>query len=159
MRPRSVGVDADEIHPFLWQGARPPDGGVLSSIGFHTVVFCAVEFQPQAYRYPGVKIILAPNEDNYYVDISKNELRIAARTARQVADLVSQRRHVLVTCQAGRNRSGLVNALALRLLTGAGGLEAIQRIQGARPTSLENPYFVSFLERIKPHLGMSHLRG
>jgi len=48
---------------------------------------------------------------------------------------------VLVTCWQGRNRSALVAALALYLLSGADGGGILRHIQGRRPGALTNPVF------------------
>ena len=67
-------------------------------------------------------------------------------------ELVSKHRAlggaVLVYCNAGRNRSSLVSALMLRLITGCSGAEAVVKLRAARPNALANPAFVAFLETL-----------
>lgn len=52
---------------------------------------------------------------------------------------------VLVACLQGRNRSGLVVALALRLLCGISGVQAVQVLREARPTALSNATFEAYV--------------
>jgi protein-tyrosine phosphatase len=46
-----------------------------------------------------------------------------------------------VTCWAGRNRSGLVTAIALHKLTGFSGVQCVRIIRKARPLALTNLQF------------------
>jgi protein-tyrosine phosphatase len=133
--------DASEIYPNLWQGSRPPEGSALSSYGYGAVVFCANEWQPEASRYPGVKVIYAPNDDDYSRAPTRQELSLALRAAREIAQLVARGVRVLVSCQKGLNRSGLVSALALHFLTGKSGLACILSVKRCRPRALANPGF------------------
>lgn len=73
--------------------------------------------------------------------------QVEALAAKVVAQL-SMGRGVLVHCHAGRNRSGLVNALVLRSLTGRSGLYCMQCVQMARPRALANPHFAAYLESL-----------
>ena len=145
----NVGVDAHEICENLWQGAAPPDGSYLASLGFKAAVFCAYEFQPEAYRYPGLKVVLAPNDDDYHRNITASELGLAVQASRVVATYLRHNQPVLVSCIAGRNRSGLVCALTLHHMTGMGGAKAIELVRMCRPNALTNPSFVSALEAIR----------
>jgi protein-tyrosine phosphatase len=54
---------------------------------------------------------------------------------------------VLVHCWGGRNRSGLVSALALRRLQGITGAEAVKAVKAVRAGALVNQYFVDYLEK------------
>lgn len=150
MRVNAVGLNADQIYPGLWQGAYPPEGQILMTAGFKVVVFCAQEKQPQPHRFPGLEVIHAPNDDNSYVEISANELTIAVQAARKVAHAIQSGKPTIVTCQMGWNRSGLVNALALHLLTGKSGIECLSHVQMCRVNSLHNPSFQKVLRAIMP---------
>jgi hypothetical protein len=55
---------------------------------------------------------------------------------------------VLSTCHAGRNRSGLLNALIVREITGCSGKDAIDIVRAGRPRAIANPTFVSYLESL-----------
>jgi protein-tyrosine phosphatase len=63
--------------------------------------------------------------------------------------MVSEGAQVLVTCRMGKNRSGLVSALALHLLTGQSGKACIQHIQSRRKGALRNPGFNECLVRLQ----------
>lgn len=74
------------------------------------LVLCAVEHQPEAWRFPGVRVLRARLDD---ARPSAREWSEARSAARRVADLARRGAKVLVTCNMGLNRSGLVVALAL----------------------------------------------
>lgn len=134
-------IDADEVYPGLWQGSRPPEGPVLMGQGFAAVVLCAKEWQPQAKFFPGTEVIHAPNDDDFSRMPTREELQLAVTAARRVAQLLSAGQKVLVTCMQGRNRSGLVSALATHILTGKDGETCINYVQANRARSLQNPGF------------------
>lgn len=71
---------------------------------------------------------------------------IAHRLADRTAEEVRRGGGVLVHCWGGRNRSGLVSALAAMRLTGCSGARAVQYVQDARRGSLSNVHFRSYLE-------------
>lgn len=56
--------------------------------------------------------------------------------------------NVLVHCRAGRNRSGLFNALVYRNLTHCSGHEAMEVIRKYRPRAIANPEFEKILEAL-----------
>jgi protein-tyrosine phosphatase len=140
-------LDANAILPRLWQGRRPPMGDRLRIHGFQALVLCAAEHQPDAHLFPGVEVIYAPNDDNFG-QITREQIEGALAAARQTATLVRSGRKVIVTCWAGINRSGLVSAIALHLLTGWSGVACIRHVKGARPGALRNPAFQEVLCRL-----------
>jgi protein-tyrosine phosphatase len=155
-------LSAQEISPGLWQGKWPPPGKWLAERGFATLVLCAAEFQPPnivplqvaslfqgtATPYPGVEILYAPNDDDFDNPPPRDTLRLAVQAARTVADRLSQRRKVLVTCWQGKNRSGLVSALSLHLAYGLSGEEATRIVQNRREKGLRNPQFCELLRHL-----------
>lgn len=72
--------------------------------------------------------------------------------AHDVADLVVKDvlsgRPVVVLCLQGRNRSGLVVALALRSIMSVSGAEAARMVREVRPRALSNPAFSRHLEAL-----------
>jgi hypothetical protein len=130
---------ASKIDDNLWQGGYPIAG--LESEGINVVVLCARELQPESEFasgfLPGVEVICCPMDD---VE--------GGPTAQTIVERLEQGKRVLVTCVAGRNRSGLVNALVLILRRGVSGISATMRIQAARPLALTNQSFCSFLSKI-----------
>jgi hypothetical protein len=157
-------IDATLIFPGLYQGSWPPPGHLLAEAGFKTLVLCAREFQPPhvmppgmdamvglraANPFPRVKVIYAPNDDNGAEPPQRADLALALRAAREVATSLKLGRKVLVTCWQGRNRSGLVSALAIHLVSGCSGFHAVRIVQKARRRALTNPQFTEILNRLR----------
>jgi protein-tyrosine phosphatase len=94
----------------------------------------------------GIHVLRVPLDD--VVNPTTSDLRRAAGAAKEVAKLVRSGRRVLVTCAMGLNRSGLVNALALRELTGASGVHCSAHVQNKRKGALSNPTFQRLLESL-----------
>ena len=147
--------DAHEIVPGLWQGALPPEGPEVKGRGFSVLVLCARELQPPAERYPGVKVIHAPNDDHPdYGSLDREKLRVAIRAAKKAVEALKDGERVLVTCAAGANRSGLVSGLMLHFLYGWSGRKAVDMIRRKRKVKggyqpLSNEEFVSALMTLK----------
>lgn len=66
--------------------------------------------------------------------------------AGRVADEIQAGGVVLVHCWGGRNRSGLITALALTRLQGITGAEAARTVKAVRRGALVNRFFVNYLE-------------
>lgn len=120
------------------------------SLGFDMVVLCAYEVQIEQLGQPvnpDLQIVSAPNGDD---KLSRSQAVIATNAARRVAAAYADRRSVLVTCKEGRNRSGLVTALALHMIYGVSGRVAVDAVKDRRKGAhaLTNRNFVKFLERI-----------
>lgn len=133
-------IDAHWVGPKLWQGSAPTDAHDLSS--FDVVVLCAREYQPTLSR---VHVVRCPIDDG---ELSAHELAVAWGAASCAADTIRRGGRVLVTCYLGRNRSGLVTALTLHLVTGESGAACVARVQKQRPDSLQNPSFVRALRLV-----------
>jgi protein-tyrosine phosphatase len=142
-------IDAHALDTNLWQGAIPPQGPKLQQAGFQLLVLCAMEHQPAATEFPGIEVIHAPNDDTNLRHPTREELRIAVAAASRVVEALRNERKVLVTCWAGRNRSGLVSALALREYLGISGSAASAMVRMARPDSLTNSQFQACLDRLQ----------
>lgn len=145
-------IDADLIFSVgagkggLWQGAKPPLGETLRRAGFDVLVLCAEEWQPDKSAYPGVTIVRAPNEDSDR--ISAAQWKTANGAALVVASMLAHSKKVLVTCQAGLNRSGLVSALTIRAFVGLSGTDSARMVQRARRRALFNVYFCKLLGKL-----------
>jgi hypothetical protein len=147
-------VEADEIAPNLWQGSYPGTGRAVAASGFSMLVLCARELQEPAELWPDVEVVYAPNYDDGHHALTPELLRIATDAAHRVKNAIRQDRRVLVTCQMGMNRSGLVTALALNLLYGWDGETCIRRVQDKRQpkrgfTPLSNRDFLAALRRLR----------
>jgi hypothetical protein len=118
---------------------------------FDVIVFCAQEYQPHPGHIlqinPRCRVLLAPNDDS---ELSHAQLQTATEAAQDVAMAFAQGRRVLITCMQGRNRSGLVTALALCMIYGVSGRRAARLVKERRTgaPALTNPHFVERLARI-----------
>jgi hypothetical protein len=136
-------IDATRLAPKLWIGSAPRPGHHLREAGFDVLVLCAQEYQLPSSHFPGVRIIRCPYDDVPQLD-SKTE-GLVQRCARQVLGELLRGKRVLVTCAAGRNRSGLVAARVLMKLTGASAKVVVPHIQALREGALTNPVFTKSL--------------
>jgi protein-tyrosine phosphatase len=138
--PTTCELDATRISPGIFQGSLPPTGTEVRDCGFHVLVLAASEYQPSSRMFPGVVVVRAPMED---AEITKTQWRLAIMTAYLIAEEIRKGKRVLVTCNAGRNRSGLIVALTLLLLTGERSNTIIRHVKARRRGALTNPTFVS----------------
>jgi hypothetical protein len=139
-----------EIAPRLWQGGTHEDDFIESSKFFSP----ATQIQP-------FTAVLTLNSRTQPVGWGVKELRFGFTDGPieksdvprilEVSDWAYQqwkgKENVLVRCQAGANRSGLVVALVL-MKDGASAEKAIELIQSKRSFALSNSAFVSWLKEI-----------
>ena len=126
-------IDASLIRPGLYQSAHTPHptwGDALICLSGMPVAEHAVTIE---YPFDDWRV---PDGD---------KLHDVARTG---ATLVREGKSVVVMCEKGQNRSGLVTALILRELEGLSGAEAAQFVRTRREGSLRNPDFVAYLESL-----------
>jgi len=142
----SKQIDATLIARGLYQGSVPSPGGNLASVGFTGVVFMAREYQPKASRYPGVRVIAFPLDD-FGFPLKTVESDAVNDIANNVIQEIRRGGKVLVTCMAGRNRSGLVVATVLCKMKELSGEKAVYLIRQLRFNALTNPQFVDHLVR------------
>jgi protein-tyrosine phosphatase len=112
-KPRTGGLDCSEITPGIYQGAKPPKGEAVALAGFHVLVLCAKEYQPKPASFPGLQTLVSvPLEDDEYAG---EETRLMAeRAGAMLAGRWLRGENLLITCQMGLNRSGLVTGFTLR---------------------------------------------
>lgn len=116
------------------------------SRAFDAIVLCAEEHQIDRRNFlPTQRVIYAPLDD---AELSPREALVAEMASDRVAEALRAGLKVLSTCMAGRNRSGLVSALALTKLRGWSGAYAADRVRSARPNALMNPSFLRYLSRV-----------
>lgn len=144
------GIDADRVAPRLYQGSKPPMGPAVKFAGFDALVLCAEEYQPTAEAFPGVRVHHVPLDDHLR-PLSEREWKSIIGAAGFAAHHARRGRRVLVTCQMGLNRSGIVSATALMMLAGIGAREAIFLVKSNRAGSLSNSSFVEQLSRLSHH--------
>lgn len=136
--------NANEVIPGLWQGARPKAG----KYGFDVVVLAADEYQPKDDKFPDAWVVRARLSDVKNPETKTWPQAIAA--AIEVAQALREGKTALVTCGQGYNRSGLVTALALRLLDYSVD-EAVRLIRAARgQNGLRNRTFLRFVRAFDP---------
>jgi protein-tyrosine phosphatase len=136
---------ASPIAPNLYQGGFPRYLSRLPSEGIDLLVLCARELQPSTDALPSdLEVVYAPMDD---VDSgpTDEEKELALDAADQVVSALSAGQTVLVSCALGRNRSGLVTALALMEHFDISGREAVGHVRARRPNALTNTGFVKWL--------------
>lgn len=140
-------IDAHNILPRLWQGSAPKTGRKVARSGFKALVLSAEEYQPPARKFPGVRVMHAPLDDHYR-PLNAREWEHIIRAANFAASQVKRGNRTLITCQAGLNRSGIITALTVCLLTGASGREAVEHVRNMRPDALCNENFAYHIENV-----------
>lgn len=150
-------IDASEIIPNVWQGSMAPPGDILQRAGFKSLVLSAKEHQPSQSNYVGMRVLRVPLEDD------NDELTMKEWNAVLVAALwVAERaavEPVLTTCMAGWNRSGLINACAIRILTNCSPEDAIRQVQRRRLRALNNESFKWEIRENSDAMIMGRLEG
>lgn len=151
----------DRLHGHLYQGGLPilayPGMKLPDGVDADVLVLCAQESQFPAVMPPRdhLRIYRVPLDD---AELSRREAEAALGAGHYVADQLNKGRRVVVTCQQGRNRSGLVSAIALVEHLRIAPSAAIAIIQRQRKNALTNPSFVRWLRsadpRPRPNAGM-----
>lgn len=144
----SRNKDYGELHlangAVLAMGSKPPRGMRLP---FQVLVLTAVEYQPRSRDFPGVLVLHVPLTDTPGKRPPASEQAAARTAAAFVARHLYARRRVLVTCNMGLNRSGLVTTLALVRI----GYQPEDAIAIARQlrgrAALFNPHFRRMVQR------------
>lgn len=133
-------MDASNIARRLWVGSKPPFDRHLPD--FDVLVLCAKEIQPERLGFRGT-VIRCPIDDAV---LDRPEVTSVLTTAQQVAKVLASGKRVLVTCADGLNRSTLVAALSLGLVTRLSADDLVTRMRAQRsPMTLSNPHFVQLL--------------
>lgn len=147
---------ADEIIPGLWMSGMPDPDWDLDGWGIRLVVSLSEHLPPHAARRfewatsgdaagDGRIVFLHwPFVDGPLPDRSSCEL-----VAGTVVAALRVGWTVLVHCQEGRNRSGLIVALVVRQIAGCSGADAVELVRSRR-YSLSNREFVAALAQLPP---------
>lgn len=143
---------ASRIDSKLWQGGFPQDPTQLTLFGFDAIVLCARELQPAGTDvedlFPDIALFCAPMDDDIDDGPTRAEISIALNARDFILRQLNQGKRVLTSCVAGRNRSGLVNALVLMSRHKINGKEAAKWVQDMRANALTNSSFETFLHRL-----------
>ncbi len=121
-------ADVTHLAHRLWIGSAP--SGMSGREGFDVLYLCAQEWQPSSREFPGVVVRRCPFDDA--VRLQDEDIQMAMAAAEQAARDLVKGRTVLVTCMMGRNRSALVSALALHMLTGESATRMGRLVQSKR---------------------------
>lgn len=140
--------DCSKILPRLYQGAYPPADETLIAHSFNVVVLCAFEYQPDARLFHGLTVLRCPIDDSNDVELTHAERRMVHNTASRVVTAHRSGGRIYVSCWQGRNRSGVVSALAVRQIVGCSGREAREWVRSRRIMALTNPLFSMLLDRL-----------
>jgi hypothetical protein len=141
--PQEPPLDISNVARRLWVGAKPPFDRPLPD--FDVLVLCAQELQPTVLGFQG-RVIRVPLPDSHLTDA---EAMRAIHGSKLVAQSIVDGKRVLVTCQAGWNRSALIASLALARVTRMSGDELIAHMKAKRhPNALSNPHFQEILRRL-----------
>ena len=145
---------ASEIDDRHWQGGFP----IYKHWGeirrhFDVLVLCAEELQPSdpleaQSAFPGVITVCAPMDDDDE-SIREGDKTVAAEAAKTIIHHLDQDHRVLVTCQAGRNRSGTVSALVLMARRGITGDAAVALVRARRPKALSNEGMCAWIRGLR----------
>lgn len=151
-------LDASPVYPaptrgaLLWQGSRPPAGRAVADAGFEVLVLCALEHQRGGYEGVAVHRVALDDADDGgdgARPLTQAEWTRARAMGHLVASGVRAGLPTIVTCNEGRNRSGLVVACAVHVLSGLPGPECVALVRRARPGALTNPSFVRALRDLR----------
>ncbi len=137
-------LDASNIAPRLWMGGKPPFDKDLPKIDM--LVLAARELQPQQVAFHG-SVYRCPLVDDY---LELDDIGRALMCAHTVATMLLAKKSVLVTCSAGKNRSGLITGLALGYIVPRMTSDDIIRLIRLRrgiPGVLANPAFLGYLKK------------
>lgn len=147
-------MSANQVVKNLWMGAAPPPHNNLRA-HFDHLVLAAEEYQPDKKHFGGLDVLHVPMNDDKDKPMSLEDKLRAMEAAHKVIEWMKSRQRVLVTCESGHNRSGLIIALALIIgPQKASPDEAIKLVRAARgPLALLNTHFVSLLYAVGAALG------
>jgi len=139
----------DFVQPNIAMGGAVLDSTALFE-EFDIIVMCAGEWQPTLTLPEDrtKRVIRLPFDDTYEALIP-SVLRSLHLTANELVAQHKTGKRILITCMAGRNRSGILAGLVLMKRFGMSGDEAILVIRDARgPAALSNPSFSSYLQSL-----------
>ena len=130
----------------------------LDDARWDVIIFCAVELPPPPQALSDtarrVRAYHCPIRD---AEITQEEKFLAVQAANVAGRYFLTGARVLVTCAAGKNRSGLVTALTIDALTGEGGKTAAGLVRNKRQSlapelqpALSNSSFLRYLAAIEP---------
>ena len=145
-----ASFDFSEILPRLWQGGTPESemietssihSAAIQRFGFTVVVTLDARSQPAGW---GVKELRYGFEDG---KLEREEIPRLLEVADWAYDHWQKGEKVLIRCQAGANRSGLITAIVL-MKDAMSAEVAIAKIRAKRRFALSNSHFLTLLQRV-----------
>ena len=131
------------IVPGLWQAGCPIDWAWVRRTGIELVVDVADPDQVHAAAdVAGLRYVKAPLTDAAELP----DAELLSGLVDTVVDAVRAERTVLVHCGFGKNRSGLVVALATRTLLAVDGRTALAHVRARRTRAVNNETFAAYVE-------------
>lgn len=140
-------LDATRLLPRLHIGGVPSSAEAVQRAGFGLLVLCAAEIQPPDAALGTLRTLRCPLVDDPTVQMPQADWARAVKTAERVCREMLAGRSALVTCAQGINRSAMVCAIVLHLLTFQPAEEVIHHVRRRRQGALRNPQFVRALTR------------
>lgn len=141
-------LNANKIIDRLWQGSYPYSMDAVKE-NFDVLVLCADELQ-MTYNdilldehYPSITIIRCGLDDS--IPVRAGDFKKANNASKKIAIEYNLGKQILITCAAGLNRSGLITALVLRLISDMSGSDASKLIKNARHGALYNTAFDAYI--------------
>jgi len=127
-------------------GPRPPQGPWVARAGYSMLVLAADSYQPPAYTFPGVCVILAGVPDDRRRGLDGVQRMSIKRAAAYATKHIAAGYNALFTCEMGLNRSALTAALTLINLgySRPQAIALVRRMRGA--IALNNPKFVEIIQ-------------
>ncbi len=116
----------------------------LREYNITTVVSMVSYVDEDLVHSPYVAYYSYPIADGKVIDLEK--VNNAVTTVFQGLKLGA---NILVHCHGGKNRAGLVCALAIRRLWGISGRDAMEHVQKHRPGALNNEVFAAYLNTLE----------
>jgi protein-tyrosine phosphatase len=137
----------NEIYPGLWMGSEPI-APVEYYDKFDIIVYAAAGIKPQHKKFPNKTLFYVPLLDIRGENPEPGTFERAEQMAIWLAKEVKEGKQVLVTCASGINRSGLIVALTLRLLTGWPGIKCVEEVRNKRVFAFTNEDFANFVSSL-----------
>ena len=146
---------ASEVHPGLWISAMPGPAWPIDQWGVDLLVTLSEHLPPQAARRfqwgtSGGAVGEGRIVFSHYPfpDGDVPDERLLHYVAQQVTTAIDSGLTVLTHCQEGRNRSGLLAALAIRNLLGVDGAHALEVVRASRAGMLSNRAFANYVSAL-----------
>jgi protein-tyrosine phosphatase len=114
----------------------------IEALGIDTIVNLWSRADPDLEKSPAIYVHY-PIPDG--VRIEPDLARLAMELAKDLRDGAK----ILIQCHAGRNRSGLLAAMVVRLYLNCTSFEAMRRVREGRPRAIANEAFEKYMMTLR----------